>query len=314
MTRQDQRLAPQGGASLQPGDPRGGGLKAALDDLYEEYNRAAAIADPIEIVRRYPDPRDREVVGFCAAGLAFGRVASVLQSVERLLAVLGPSPAAFVARFDPSRDAAAFAPLVHRWTRGDDLVQLVLALRRMIDEAGSIEAFFLMGCDGAAADVGPAIESFSTRAAALVGAGRVARPTGVSYFFPRPSCGSACKRLNLYLRWMVRADSIDLGVWSGLPAARLIVPLDVHVIRLGQCLGLTRYRSPGWRMASEITASLRRFDPVDPVKYDFALCHVGMHDRCGFNRPSADSRCPLRGWCRPGMHTRPASARPSDRR
>jgi uncharacterized protein (TIGR02757 family) len=301
MTGQARRLAPQG----LPG------LKEALDRLYHDYNRAAAVADPIEIVRRYRDPRDREIVGFCAAGLAFGRVASILQSVERLLAVLGPSPAAFVARFEPSRDAAALAPLVHRWTRGDDLVQLVLAVRRMIDEAGSIEAFFLRGHDPASVDVGPAIESFSARALALAGAVAGARPTGVSYFFPRPSTGSACKRLNLYLRWMVRADSIDLGVWSGLPAAQLVVPLDVHVVRLGQCLRLTRYRSPGWRMAADITASLRRFDPADPVKYDFALCHVGMHDRCGFNRPSADSRCPLRGWCRPRPRRPRASARPS---
>jgi uncharacterized protein (TIGR02757 family) len=302
MTRQARKPARRGDSP---------GLKAALDRLYEDHNRAAAIADPIEIVRRYPDPRDREVVGFCAAALAFGRVASILQSVERLLAVFGPSPAAFVAGFEPSRDAAAFAPLVHRWTRGDDLVQLVLALRGMIREAGSVEAFFLRGHDPAAADVGPAIESFSRRALAMPGVAARARPTGVSYFFPRPSSGSACKRLNLYLRWMVRADSIDLGVWSGLPAAKLVVPLDVHVVRLGQCLRLTRYRSPGWRMASEITASLRRFDPADPVKYDFALCHVGMHDRCGFNRPAADSRCPLRGWCRPRPRTRPASARPS---
>jgi uncharacterized protein (TIGR02757 family) len=299
MTRQARRLAPQGG------------LKEALDRLYHDHNRAAAVADPVEIVRRYPDPRDREVVGFCAAALAFGRVASILQSIERLLAVLGPTPASFVARFDPSQDADAFAHLVHRWTRGDDLARLVLALRRMIDQSGSIEAFFLQGHDPSSSDVGGAIESFSTRALALAGPGRAARPAGVSYFFPRPSSGSACKRMNLYLRWMVRADSIDLGVWSGLPASQLVVPLDVHVIRLGQCLGLTRYQSPGWRMASEITASLRRFDPEDPVKYDFALCHLGMDDRCGFNRPAADSRCPLRGWCRPRRRTPRASARPS---
>ncbi len=294
--------------------PRAGradGLKDALDRLYQEYNRAAALADPIEIVRRYPDPRDREVVGFCAAGLAFGRVSSVLRSVERLLTVLGPSPAAFVGRFDPARDGAALSPLVHRWTRGEDLVQLVLALRRMLDEAGSIEAFFVRGLDRAATDVGPALESFSSRALALAGDAASGRPTGVSYFFPRPSSGSACKRLNLYLRWMVRADAVDLGVWSGVPASRLIVPLDVHVIRLGRCLRLTRYRSPGWRMAADITASLRQFDPIDPVRYDFALCHVGMHDRCGFNQPFADSRCPLRGWCRPRPRRPPASARPS---
>jgi uncharacterized protein (TIGR02757 family) len=288
------------------------GLKEALDRLYHEYNRSAAVADPIEIVRRYRDPRDREVVGFVAAGLAFGRVAGVLRSVERLLAVLGPAPASFVAAFDPARDGDAFATLVHRWTTGDDLVQLVWAVRRMIDEAGSIEAFFLRGHEPAALDVGPAIQSFSTRAMALVGRG--SRPTGVSYFFPRPSTGSACKRLNLYLRWMARADAIDLGVWTGLPTSQLVVPLDVHVVRLGRCLRLTRYRSPGWKMASEITSSLRRFDSADPVKYDFALCHVGMHDRCGFNRPAADSRCPLRGWCRPRTRRPGASARPSGRR
>ncbi|HEX7487110.1 MAG TPA: TIGR02757 family protein, partial [Vicinamibacterales bacterium] len=287
------------------------GLKSTLDRLYAEYNRAEAVADPIDIVRRYPARRDREVVGFCAAGLAFGRVASVLQSIERLLAVLGPSPAAFVREFDPRRDGQAFEPLVHRWTRGDALAALVLALRRMTDEAGSIEGFFLLGHDAARPDVEASIESFSRRALALVAGDAHARPTGVSYFFPRPSAGSACKRLNLYLRWMVRADAVDLGVWSGVSRSQLVVPLDVHVIRLGQCLGLTRYRSPGWRMASEITASLRQLDPDDPVRYDFALCHVGMRDQCGFNRPFGDSRCPMRGWCRPGRHRRPVSRRPS---
>jgi uncharacterized protein (TIGR02757 family) len=295
--------------------PRGrDGLKAALDALYVEYNRADAIPDPIDIVRRYPERADREVVGFCAAGLAFGRVASVLQSVERVLAAMGPSPAGFVHRFDSRRDGRAFEPLVHRWTRGDDLAALMLTMRRMMDEAGSIEAFFLLGHDMSRTDVEDAIESFSTRALALAPAESRRRPRGVPYFFPRPSTGSACKRLNLYLRWMVRRDAVDLGTWSGVSPSQLIVPLDVHVVRLGQCLGLTGYRSPGWRMASDITASLRRLEPADPVRYDFALCHVGMRDQCGFNRPFADSLCPLRGWCRPRQRTRRASPRPSGRR
>jgi uncharacterized protein (TIGR02757 family) len=290
------------------------GLKAALDRLYVEYNLAEAVADPIEIVRRFPGRDDREVVGFCAAGLAFGRVAGILRSVERLLEVMGPSPAAFVRGFDPRRDARAFEPLVHRWTRGDDLAALVLVIRRMIEEAGSIEGFFLLGHDATGPDVEASLESFSRRALALAGGGARLQPTGVPYFFPQPSTGSACKRLNLFLRWMVRADSVDLGAWSGVSPSQLIVPLDVHVIRVGQCLGLTRYRSPGWRMASEITASLRAMDPADPVRYDFALCHVGMRDLCGFNRPLADSRCPLRGWCRPRRRRRRASLRPSGRR
>jgi uncharacterized protein (TIGR02757 family) len=127
---------------------------------------------------------------------------------------------------------------------------------------------------------------------------RKPRP-GVAYFFSRPSCGGACKRLNLFLRWMVRHDSVDFGIWKNVPASKLVVPLDTHVIRVGQCLRLTRYSSPGWRMAADITASLRELDPDDPVKYDFSLCHLGMADQCGFNRAQGDTQCPLRGLCRP---------------
>jgi uncharacterized protein (TIGR02757 family) len=289
------------------------GLKAALDGLYVRYNQAGAVADPIDLVRRYPADADREVVGFLAAGLAFGRVASILQSTDRLLAVLSPMPAAFVRQFEPERDGGAFASLGHRWTRGADLAALVFVLRRMFDEAGSIEGFFLRGHDGGRTDVEHALESFSHRALALAGDAHPRR-RGLSYFFPRPSAGSACKRLNLYLRWMVRADAVDLGTWSGVSRSQLIVPLDVHVVRVGRCLGLTRRLSPGWRMASEITASLRRIDPDDPVRYDFALCHVGMRDQCGLNRPFSDSRCPLRGWCRPGRRRPRASRPPSDPR
>jgi uncharacterized protein (TIGR02757 family) len=282
--------------------PRHPSLKRALDRLYREYNRTDAAADPVEIVHRYPDRADREVVGFCASALAFGRVASVMRSIEGLLGQLGPSPAAFVRRFDPGRDGRQLAPFVHRWTRGPDLVALLWILRQMIERSGSVEGFFVDGDRSDAPDVSGALESFSTRARSIdirpaYGAAP-ARP-GVAYFFPRPSDGSACKRLNLFLRWMVRRDEVDLGVWSGVSPSRLIVPLDVHVIRVGQCLALTGYRSPGWRMAVEITESLRALDPADPVKYDFSLCHLGMTSTCGFGRPYRDSRCPLRGLCKP---------------
>lgn len=293
-------------------------LRPALDNLYRTFDHVNSAADPVHLVRRYGAADDREIVAFCAAGLAFGRVASVLQSVEALLAVMGPRPAEFVRRFDPSRDRAGLDPLVHRWIRGRDLVALVLVLQRMLREAGSIEAFFLEGDDPATPDVQQALDSFSARALATdlraaYGARRPAR-AGVAYFFPRPSAGSACKRLNLFLRWMVRRDAIDLGVWTRVSPARLIVPLDTHVIRLGRCLQLTRYVSPGWKMAAEITASLRVVDAVDPVRYDFSLCHVGMMDACGFSRAQRDSQCPLRGVCRPAARTPRSSPRPSARR
>jgi len=292
-------------------------LKSTLDRLYADFNAPDSAADPIQIVRRYTGADDREVVGFCAASLAFGRVGSVLQSIERLLGVMGHQPAAYVRSFDPRRDAPAFADLVHRWTRGSDLVALVWVMKRMIERAGSIEAFFLDEYDPDAVDVETALDRFSTRALALdleAAYGRVPRRPGVCYFFPRPSAGSGCKRLNLFLRWMVRRDALDLGVWPCVSPAKLIVPLDTHVIRVGRCLGLTRYTSPGWPMARDITASLRRLDPDDPVKYDYALCHLGMMNACGFNRPQRDRQCPLRGSCRPRGRTPRPSRRPSARR
>src|SRR5438034_7804372 len=136
------------------------GLRIALDRLYAEFNYPDSAADPIQIVRRYGGADDREVVGFCAASLAFGRVGSVLQSIDRLLAVMGARPAEYVRAFDPRRHAPAFAGLVHRWTRGPDLVALVWVMKQMIDRAGSIEGFFLQEYDGKADDVEGALDRF----------------------------------------------------------------------------------------------------------------------------------------------------------
>ena len=292
-------------------------LKPELDRLYAGFNYPDSAADPIQIVRRYERQDDREVVAFCAASLAFGRVASVLRSIERLVAIMGDRPADYVRRFEPRRDAGAFEGLVHRWTRERDLVALLWILRQMLDRSGTIEGFFLDGYDETAGDVASALDSFSTRAMALdltAAYGRVPRRAGVGYFFPKPSKGSACKRLNLFLRWMVRRDALDLGVWTRVASSKLVVPLDTHVIRVGRCLGLTTYTSPGWKMARDITASLAKLDPRDPVRYDFSLCHLGMMNACGFSRPQADAQCPLRGVCRPRARTRRQSRRPSGRR
>jgi uncharacterized protein (TIGR02757 family) len=282
-------------------------LRGSLDSLYRDFNVADAASDPVHLVRPFADPRDREIAGFCAGALAFGRVASVLNSIATLFAIMGPHPAAFVRGFDPGAPHPELRAMVHRWTQGVDLVALLWVLRQMLERSGTLEQFFLEGFDPAHDDVGPALDSFSTRALALDirrAYGKVPKRAGVCYFFPRPSAGSACKRLNLFLRWMVRADEIDLGVWTGVPAGKLIVPLDTHVIRLGRCLKLTRYTSPGWRMAADITASLRALDPADPVRFDFSICHVGMMNACGFGRKQGDSQCPLKGLCHPRQRAR----------
>ena len=277
-------------------------LPESLERLYQSFDHPESALDPIQIVRRYAAVDDREIVAFVAAGLAFGRVASVMASVEAMCARLGPSPAAFVRAFEPARDAAAFTPIVHRWTRGADLAGLVWILKTLIDRHGSLERAFARGLDISAADVEPALEAFSAEARAVDLRpiyGRAKRTPGAHYFFSRPSTGSACKRLNLFLRWMTRQDGVDPGGWTMVPRRQLIVPLDTHTIRAGKCLRLTKRASPGWKMAAEITGALRAIEPDDPVRYDFSLCHLSMMGACGYKTKQKDTQCPLRGVCRP---------------
>ncbi|MEX1129788.1 MAG: TIGR02757 family protein, partial [Vicinamibacterales bacterium] len=287
-------------------------LATRLDALYTDYNREASATDPVHLVRPFADPADREIAGFVAAALAFGRVGSVINSIRTLLGIMGPHPAAFVRAFDPSAPHPELRAMVHRWTRGVDLVALLWVLRQMLEQRGSIEGFFLEGYAADHDDIGPALDSFSTRALALdlrKAYGRVPKRAGVCYFFPRPSAGSACKRLNLFLRWMIRDDEIDLGVWTGVPASKLVVPLDTHILRLGKCLRLTRYNTAGWKMAADITASLRALEPADPIRFDFSLCHVGMMGACGYGRAQGDTQCPLRGLCRPRVRSSASRSR-----
>lgn len=278
-------------------------LGPALDRLYTAFDHPESALDPIQIVRRYSRVEDREVVAFVAAGLAFGRVAAVMASVEAVCAEMGASPGAFVRQFDPRRHGQPLRGLVHRWTRGDDIVALLWTLRQMIERHGSLESAFAAGLAANAKDVGDAIERFSTEARAVdlrpVYGPRVPACPGVFYFFSRPSSGGACKRLNLFLRWMVRHDGVDPGGWRAIPASRLVVPLDTHTIRVGRCLRLTKRASPGWKMAVDITDALRVIDPEDPVRYDFSLCHLGMMGACGWQTKRGNAACPLRGLCKP---------------
>jgi uncharacterized protein (TIGR02757 family) len=287
-------------------------VREELNRLYDGFNYPQSARDPIQIVRRYSRTDDREIVAFMASGLAFGRVASVMASVEAVCAVLGPAPAAFVRGFDPDRDGAPLRPLVHRWTRGRDLVGVIWILRELIRTHGSIEAAFAGAIDPAASDVSGALESFSSEARRVdlrPAYGRVPKTPGAHYFFSRPSTGSACKRLNLFLRWMVRHDAVDPGGWTRVPARQLVVPLDTHTIRAGRCLRLTKRTSPGWKMATDITAALRAFDPDDPVRYDFALCHLSMMGACGFGTRHGNAQCPLSGVCRPASRQKAKTRR-----
>jgi uncharacterized protein (TIGR02757 family) len=280
-------------------------LRRHLDRFLEEFPREDHLAmDPVQFVHRYDDPGDREVVGLIASSFAYGNVKSVLASVESIVSRLGPRPRAFVVSFNPITDPHLFGGFRHRWSDARDLTTLLWILGRLVEAHGSIERAFTAGRDPET----PVAELLDGFSATALGFGHerfysksdLGRRRGVRYFFPKSSDGSACKRLNLYLRWMVRpADGIDCGVWSQVAPSRLVIPLDTHIARISRYIGLTETASPGWRMAEDITASLRLLDPGDPLKYDFALCHLGIAGDCPKKRDWAKCLgCPIRPVCR----------------
>ncbi|MFQ5840311.1 MAG: TIGR02757 family protein [Candidatus Methylomirabilales bacterium] len=257
-----------------------GTLAVTLERLYRTYDLTYLQTSALKFPHRYARPNDQEVVGFLAAALAYGRVECFTPVLDRFLALLGPSPAAFVRNFDRDRHGSLLASLYYRFNTAADLGCLLVLLRQVLARYGSLEGCFLAGYTPEDPDIRPALTSFAETL--LAGDPRpYFRPgtlsPGMTHLVPSPRAGGACKRLNLFLRWMVRqGDPIDFGLWRTVDPAKLIIPLDTHVARVAQVLGLTMRRTPDWLMAEEITRSLRRFDPRDPVKYDFALCRYGM--------------------------------------
>jgi uncharacterized protein (TIGR02757 family) len=174
----------------------------------------------------------------------------------------------------------------------------------MLEEADSIGEYFLGCYDAAAEDITPSLIAFSAAILAMdyspVFGRAIPGDSYFRFFFPSPAAGSACKRLCMYLRWMVRpADGIDLGLWHDIPPAKLVMPVDAHIQRIGRYLRLTSRKQADWRMAREITAALRKLDPDDPVKYDFSLCHLGISAGCGGRDPLRCPGCPIATVCAP---------------
>ena len=257
-------------------------LKAVLNRAYAEYDARWIEPDPVQFVWRYDRPEDREVAGLVASSLAYGNVKQIKKSVDRVLALLGDRPARAIDALEAPRALRALDGFKHRFNDATDAVCLLVFIREMRRAEGSIERFFAPG--DRAGDLRPVLADFVRRTLSLprdglYGRGGLPPRAGVRFFFPSPDDGSACKRLCLYLRWMIREDSVDPGGWTRVPRASLLIPLDAHVINICRKARLTRRVSPGWKMAEDITATLRACDPGDPVKYDFALHRMGLFKR-----------------------------------
>ena len=269
-----------------------------LEALLARTDVGARLAtDPVAFVHRYTEPADQGIAAVLAGTMAYGRVAAFRPVLERLftLADAHGGPRAWVDGFDREVHAAAVLPLVYRWNRGIDWVLLLMALRASLRRVDTLEALLPPGLP-----LPEALDALvvSLRDEVVAAAGEL--PRGVRALLPRPADGSATKRWWMVMRWMIRRPThgIDLGIWRSRTPAELVVPLDTHVLRLSRFLGLTRRKDGSLRTALEVTAGLRHLDPEDPVRFDFALAHLGISGGCKGHR---DARvcpgCPLHPVC-----------------
>ena len=292
----------------KPGHPAGERLpeiRDVLERLYARYNHRRLIKpDPLQFLYRYSEPADVEVVGLLASGLAYGRVQQIEKSLTRLFERMGESPSGFVRKFD-SRKRAQLKDFKHRFTAGDDISDLLELLRDVYERFGSIEKFFTQGLDADDTSIIPALSKFCDSLCAMYSRRHNGRlNSGLKYLLASPARGSACKRLNLFLRWMVRDDDVDPGLWKSVDKAKLVVPVDVHMGRLCKILGLYGRKTVALAAAVEITESFVAIEPADPVKYDFALSRIGIVENCdGSYRPECCD-CELLVFCRDREHGR----------
>lgn len=240
--------------------------KKDLDKLFRKYNRRGFVSpDPLEFLYRYDNPADREIVGMVASSMAYGRVAQILNSLEKIFSLMGTSPIKFTVDKSPAKTRKTFEGFKHRWTTGDDIAGLIASMQTAIGRHGSLEKAFLKNFKRSDENILPALESFTEEL----------RQAGAA-IVPSPKKGSACKKLNLYLRWLVRKDNVDPGGWDQIPSSKLIIPLDTHMHKIGVAFGMIKGKQANMKTAVMMTRAFANFAPKDPVKYDFVLTRLGI--------------------------------------
>ncbi len=273
-------------------------IKDILQRLYRKYNHRNRIKpDPLQFVYKYPNKKDMEIASLLSAVLAYGRVEQIQNSLTKLLGLIGDSPYDFVMDFGQGH-RRKLQQFKHRFTTGDDISDMLMLLKKVIKKYGGIENYFLQGYSETDENIIPALTNFCD---SLLNMHATEHPgdtnRGLKYLLVSPDGGSACKRLNLYLRWMVRDDQVDAGLWKSVNKAKLIVPVDVHMGRLCRILGFHNNNTVSLKTALKITEMFARIEPSDPVKYDFALSRVGIVENCTGKYRKDCELCELSSFC-----------------
>jgi len=250
-------------------------LKIILEKIYKTYNKREFVhPDPLELLLPYATIKDREIVALIASSLAYGRVAQILQSVSSVLKIITISPYDFLMKSSFQSLKCAFKEFRHRFADGDQLSSLLFSTKKVLKKYGSLNKCFTHALDENDTTVMNALIFFSNELASC----RI-KP---GHLIASPQKGSACKRMNLFLRWMVRQDDVDPGGWEGVTPSKLIIPLDTHMYKIGLLLGFTNRKQMNMRTALEITCGFKKIIPNDPVKYDFALTRLGIRKELNF--------------------------------
>ncbi|MGQ9669430.1 MAG: TIGR02757 family protein [Desulfosoma sp.] len=251
-------------------------FKIFIEWVYERYHRRDMVApDPLQCVYAYENVEDREVAALLAASLAVGRVQSIVEQVQGVLGRLGNGPASFLRYADAADLKWVCRGFRYRFFREEDLRSFLESLSNVLRAYGSLEGAMAACLKRSRGDLWEGIHFF----AEFMACSRTAEQASRRPLMARPSCGSACKRWHLFLRWLVRCDAVDPGGWTCLHPRHLIIPVDTHMLTIAHTCGLTQRRHADLKTALEITEAFRRLRPEDPVRYDFSLTRMAMRER-----------------------------------
>ncbi len=250
-------------------------LKQKLDYHYKYFDKSQISPDPLQFLHRYKNYYDIEIAGILSSVFAYGSVKQIINTLEKVHHIMNNEPYDFIMNFNEQKSTRAFENIRHRFYTTDDISKLFSALNTIYKNYGSLKYLFLLYYFEKENNLKEALSLFSQHILKIISCEN-SISSGLKFMFPDPGKGSACKRMNLFLRWMVREDELDFGLWKEISTSQLIIPVDTHVARICKELKLTKRKNVSWQMAEEITENLKKFDPRDPVKYDFAICHIGM--------------------------------------
>lgn len=252
--------------------------KKLIQQIYNKYHDSKYLEiDPLLVVHRFKNKKDIEIVGLLAASLAYGRVDIIIKSIEKILFICNDKLSDFTLNSSYSIKKQKLRDFKHRFNDGEDIALLLESIKIIYKKYGSLESLFYLSFKNSDGSMKETMNNFCDTFLKTAKEINKSHKSSFSYLFPKPSKGSGCKRLNMYFRWMIRKeDGIDFGIWEKGDPSILIIPVDVHVARVGQKFELTTRKNSDWKTAEEITSTLRKLDPTDPVKYDFSLCRFGM--------------------------------------